>query len=149
MSRPALRCSGQIRHAISHRLAPKLRSAMRLYKTNALRGGQLTQNSLPSGSRIAMELPRTVSFAQATSKTTWILVYMIMLLRARSGAAIAPKVQTLRCLPSVVTSSNGRKRYRQWFFNYSQPPLVHMAARFSTAIVACLPRRVCDRIHSG
>jgi len=38
---------------------------MRQFNTNACRGGRLTQNSLPSGSRIAMELPRAVSFAQA------------------------------------------------------------------------------------
>ena len=37
---------------------------MRQFKTNTFGGGQLTQNSLPSGSRITMELPRAVSFAE-------------------------------------------------------------------------------------
>ena len=54
--------SVKIRYAILWRRAPK---SMRLFKTNAAYGGQLTQNSLPSGSRIAMELPRAVSFTQA------------------------------------------------------------------------------------
>lgn len=150
---------------------------MRYFKTNALRGGRLTQNSLPSGSRITMELPRTVSFAQAMLAPAWTNRSTFSLTRC---AAIVPKVQIARqwlpavprtghpasrgsasrgsarpraatrtFLPSGVTSSNGMKRDLRWFFNYSQPPLVHMAARFSTAVVARLLRRVRGRFHSG